>query len=188
MCSIDWAELRLWVAPAITAIGIFISVMAAIFIPRHQKRLDRLAYANAAADGLTEAIGRIWDRLEIRFDPPSYARTGRKMRQFRADGAMATLADFKVSELPIELVSTFGAARTGLNALNVAMNTETEWPPATNDIERYKVVYEDVKNAVLNFNEASLGIETKLAKLSFGSTPELSDIPIPQTDESKSDQ
>lgn len=142
--------------------GIFISVMAAIFIPRRQKRLDRLAYANAAADALSEAISRIWDRLEIRFDPPSYARTGRKMRQFRSDGALATLKDFKISELPIDLVSSFGSARTGLSALNEAMNNESQWPPEDRDIERYKVVYADVKMAIDNYNSASIRLNTKV--------------------------
>lgn len=163
LCTIDWPEVRLWIAPAITAFGIFISVMAAIFIPRHQKRLDRLAYANASADALAEAAARIWDRLEIRFDPPSYARSGRKMRQFRSDGALATLKDFKVSDLPIELVSPFGVARTGLSALNEAMNNEKQWPPEEVDIERYRVVYADVKNALAGYNHVSLNLKTKLA-------------------------
>jgi len=173
LCAVDWPELRLWIAPAITAIGIFISVMAAIFIPRHQKRLDRLAYANAAADALAEAAARIWDRLEIRFDPPSYARSGRKMRQFRSDGALATLKDFKVSDLPIELVSRFGAARTGLSALNEAMNNEKQWPPEEVDIERYRVVYTDVKNALAGYNDASSALETKLAAVPSEAVDEL---------------
>lgn len=165
MCTTDWTELRLWLAPAVTAIGILTSVMAAIFIPRHQKRLDRRSYANAAADALSEAVARIWDRLEIRFDPPSYSMTGRKMRQFRSDGALITLQDFKVSELPIELVPAFGAVRTGLSALNVAMNKEKKWPPSAGDIERYHVVYDDVKDAIGRFNAASDGIGTRRVML-----------------------
>lgn len=165
MCTIDWVELRLWVAPTITAVGIFISVIAAIFIPRHQKRLDRLAYANAAADALTETIARIWDRLEIRFDPTLYARTGGKMRQFRSDGALATLKEFKVSELPIELVPAFATARTGLSALNEAMNNENKWPPKSVDIERYHLVHNDVKEALYKFNIASACIKTKVAMI-----------------------
>lgn len=161
MCGIDWSELRLWLSPAITSVGIFTSVIAAIFIPRHQKRLDRLSYANAAADALSEAMARIWDRLEIRLYPDSQERTGRKMRQFRSDGALATLRDFKVSELPIELVSTFGAVRTGLSALNEAMNGEEVWPPEESDINRYKVVYGEVKSAVGAFNTNSYVVGTR---------------------------
>lgn len=165
MCIADWAEFRIWLAPAITAAGILTSVMAAIFIPRHQRRIDRLSYANAATDALSDAIARIWDRLEIRFDPPSYARTGRKIRQFRSDGALATLKDFKVSDLPIELVPAFCAARTDLCALNEAMNNEKQWPPEAEDIQKYNVVYNDVRNAVNSFNIASAGIKTKLARI-----------------------
>lgn len=173
MCAIDWAELRLWLAPTITALGIFISVMAAVFIPRHQKRLDRLAYANAAADALTEAIARVWDRLEIRFDPSSYVRTGRKMRQFRSDGALATLKDFKVSELPIELVTTFGSIRKDLGALNEAMNKEKQWPPDDTDIKRYHVVFDDITTGIDSFNHASALIKTKLVRIPIEDKSEL---------------
>lgn len=134
--------------------------MAAIYIPRYQKRQDRRAYANAAADALSGAMARIWDRLEIRFDPVSYERTGRKMRRFRSDGALATLKDFKVSDLPIELVPTFGAARTGLSALNEAMNAEDVWPPTDSDIARYRVVFADVVDAVWRFNAAASSQKT----------------------------
>ena len=90
-CNFNWVEARRFIQPLITAIGIGISIMMALLSPRHQKLQDRLIYANAAGSILTEVLERICDRLEIRFDLSTYSRTGRKMRQHRANGALVTL-------------------------------------------------------------------------------------------------
>ena len=177
MCEIDWAELRSWAQPSITALGIIVSVLLAIYIPRHQKNIDRSVYANVASRVLGEAFARTCDRLAIRFDPPSYGRTGRKMRRYRADGAFVTLLDLKVGELPVAVIASFGAARSGLRAINEAMNNEANWPPSTEEVERYRVVFDEVQVQKSEFNQkiSELGIapiELPPASFSRPTTPE----------------
>jgi hypothetical protein len=165
MCQVDWAEARWFVQPIVTAIGIGVSVAIAMSIPRRHKRQDRVAYARAASVILEETLDRIWDRLEIRFDLPSYARTGRRMRQHRSDGALATLLDLKVGEMPVELVPSFSKARSSLRALNEGMNGETQWPPEPRDIERYRVVAAATIEAIEEFNEAGEAFDAGKASI-----------------------
>jgi hypothetical protein len=164
-CEINWSELRLWIAPAITAFGIFISVLAAIFVPQYQKKLERIACANAVAEVLSEATARIWGRLEIRFEPTKLTTEGKRMRQFWSDSAVSTLKDFKVNELPIELVPTFAAARAGISALNASMNNETKMPPEETELELYRVVYIDVLKQLELHNLISWQVKTKFVRL-----------------------
>lgn len=162
MCEIDWAEIRSWAQPLVTAIGIIVSMLLAIQIPRNQKKSDRLIYANVASSVFSEALARICDRLEIRFDLESYGKIGRKMRKYRADGALMTLLDLKVGELPVALIPSFSSARSGLRALNEAMNNEAIWPPDDEEIARYRVVFGYVRNQVRDFNKIAESLSVTL--------------------------
>ncbi|HEX8624890.1 MAG TPA: hypothetical protein VF782_07405 [Allosphingosinicella sp.] len=159
-CQLDWSEARWFVQSAITALGIVVSVGVAVSIPRRHKRQDGLTYARAASAVLEQMVERIWDRLDIRFDPPSYEVKGRWLRQHRADAALATLADLKVAEMPVELVPSFSAARSSLGALNAVMNAEKaeDWPPAETELKRYRRVWRDALSAVAEFNRAASAI------------------------------
>lgn len=148
VCSFPATELR-WLLPAfITAIGIFFAVRQ----PGVQRRRDRVEYADAAAAVASEAIERVYDRLIIRFDPPTYTRSGRHLRQHRGDSAVATLLTLKVDSLPPSLIPSFSRIRAGLEALNTAMNEETEWPPGAEHLARYRVVYDSIAAAIEAFN------------------------------------
>lgn len=166
MCDVNCNEALKFLQPIITAVGIISSVLIAIFLPRHQKKSDRLVYANIASKVLEEAFSRICDRLEIRFDTAAYVQTGRKMRQYRSDGAIAALIDLKVEDLPVELIPSFSSIRSSLRALNEGMNQEKEWPPKSDDIERYRVVFDDACKEVATFNATCKLIKSEQVMLS----------------------
>lgn len=159
--SFDWSRLQWLVPPLVTATGIGVSFWLAVSQPHRQRRAERRLYAIAAGEVLEEALYRVHDRIEIRVDPGSYERTGRKMRQSRAEAAVRMLASLKLESLPVEFVSAFGRASGNLQALNEAMSNEKVWPPPQEEIGRYKVAYGLALEAISSFNEQSAKISLR---------------------------
>lgn len=147
----DW---RWLLQPVVTILGTLVTLWIALSQHDRQKRVERKQFANAMSHVLEEALLRISDRLAIRFDPVLWSPTsGRQMRQSRANASINALADLKADALPFVLIPSFAVARGSLSALNEAMNAEKNWPPAADELDRYRTVLGAALEALLQLNK-----------------------------------